>query len=187
MRRISKAVLCLTLVNFSILAQEKQKLKAVVIPSDIYFPTVVAQPECPLKIEKAFVAKMLDGTEEMFLQIRNVGDKPVLSFQAYIIGSNGSGVTSMYPYDRNQSSVLPGAVAPPGLKEKSVEFVPLTEELKQELRLTGKMRVITFFMILKVEFQNGSRYDATKLRDSLEEHLRMFEGTYEKASLPNRN
>ena len=188
MWRLSKAVLCLILVNSSILAQEKRnKVKAVVIPSDIYLPTIVAQPDCPLKIEKGFVAKMLDGTEEMFLQVRNAGGKPVVSFQAYTIGSNGGGVTSMYPYERNQPSVLPGAVAPPGLKENSVEFVPLTEELRKQLGLTGKMRVIAFFMILKVEFQDGSSYDATKLRDSLEEHLRMFEDNYEKARLPTKD
>ena len=185
MWRLSKTVLCLILVSFSIIAQEKRhKVKAVVIPSDIYLSTTVAQPDCPLKIEKAFVAKMLDGTEEMFLQARNTGSKPVISFQAYIIGSNGSGVTSMYPYGPNQPSVLPGAIAPPGLKENSVEFLPLTKELRQQLGLTGKMRVIAFFMILKVEFEDGSSYDATKLRDSLEEHLSMFEDDYEKARFP---
>lgn len=185
---VSKIVLCLLLVNFSILAQEtRSKVKAVVIPSDIYFPTIVSQPDCPLKIEKAFVGKLLDGTEEKFFQARNMGNKAVVSFQVYIMGSNGSGSTSIYPYRRNLPSVLPGAVASPGLKENSVEFVPLTEELRQNLRLTGKMRVIAFFMILEVEFDDGSRYDATKLRDSLEEHLRMFEDNYEKARLPNRD
>lgn len=39
-------------------------------------------------------------------------------------------------------------------------------------------------MILKVEFEDGSSYDATKLRDSLEEHLSLFEDDYEKARFP---
>ena len=91
----------------------------------------------------------------------------------------------MFPYERTQTSVLAGAVAPPGLNEDSIEFVPLTDDLKQKLRLTGKMRVIAFFMVLKIEFQDGTTYDATPLLDSLEGHLRMFEDKYDKARLPN--
>jgi hypothetical protein len=162
--------------------QAPSKAKAVVIPSGIYMPTV-AQPDCPLKIEKAFVGKMLDGTEQMFFQARNTGSKPIVSFQIDMVGSNGGGQSAFFPYKRGQASVLPGAVAPPGLKEDSVEFVPLTEDLKQKLRLTGKMRVIALFMVLKVEFQDGTTYDAMPLLNSLEEHLRMFEDKYEKARL----
>jgi hypothetical protein len=185
-RLIGTCLLLLTLVGSGILAQKpKRKTKAVVIPNEIYFPAIVAQPDCPLKIEKAFVGKTLDGTEEMFFQARNTGSKPIVFFQIDMIGSNGGGQSSIFPYDRTQTSVPPRAVAPPGLKEDSVEFVPLTEDLKQKLRLTGKMRVIAFFMVLKVQFQDGSTYDATPLLDSLEQHLKMFEDKYEKARLPN--
>lgn len=186
-RLIKVALLLPILVSSANLAQEKRnKTKAVVIPSEIYLPTIVAQPECPLKIEKAFVAKTLDGTEEMFFQARNTGSKPITFFQIYMIGSNGGGQSSIFPYDRTQTSVPPGAVAPPGLKEDSVEFVPLTEDLKRKLRLTpGKMRVIALFMVVKVQFQDGTTYDATPLLDSLEEHLKMFADAYEKARLPN--
>ena len=177
----------LTLMSFVGLSQEvKRKTKAVVIPSDIYLPTVVAQPDCPLKIEKAFVGKTLDGTEQMFFQARNVGSKPIAFFQVDMVGSNGGGQSSFFPYERTQTTVAPGTIAPPGLKEDSVEFVPLTEELKQKLHLTpGKMKVIALFIVLRVQFQDGTTYDATSLLDSLQEHLRMFEGKYEKARLPN--
>lgn len=175
------------LVSSASLAQKKRdKTKAVVVPSEIYLPTIVAQPECPLKIEKAFVTKTLDGREEMFFQARNTGSKPITFFQVYMLGTNGGGQSSMFPYDRTQTSVLPGAVAPPGLKEDSVELVALTEDLKRKLHLTpGKMRVIALFMVLKVQFQDGTTYDATPLLDSLEEHLKIFADSYEKARLPN--
>ncbi len=185
-RLINAVLLLLVFTSPATMAQEpRKKAKAVVIPSEIYLPTIVAQPDCPLKIEKAFVGKTLDGTEEMFFQARNTGSKPIVFFQIDMVGSNGGGQSSFFPYDRNQPSVPPGAVAPPGLKEDWVEFVPLTEDLKQKLRLTGKMRVIAFFMVLKVEFKDGTTYDATPLLDSLEEHLRMFADSYEKARLPN--
>ena len=183
---ISVSLLFLILISSATLGQEKRnKAKAVIIPSEIYMPTIVAQPDCPLRIEKAFVGKMLDGTEQMFFQARNTGSKPIVSFQINMMGTNGGGQTSLFPYERTQTSIAPGAVAPPGLKEDSVEFVPLTEDLKQKLRLTGKMRVIALFMVLKVEFQDGTTYDATPLLDSLEEHLRLFESKYDKARLPN--
>lgn len=184
---INICLLLLTVMSSGILSQEpKRKTKAVVIPNEIYLPTIVAQPDCPLKIEKAFVGKTLDGTEEMFFQARNTGSKPIVFFQIDMIGTNGGGQASIFPYERNQTSVPPGAVAPPGLKEDSVEFVPLTEDLKRKLRLTGgKMRVIALFMVLKVQFQDGTTYDATPLLNYLEEHLRMFESTYEKTRLPN--
>jgi hypothetical protein len=45
-----------------------------------------------------------------------------------MMGSNGGGQSAFFPYQRGQTNVLPGAVAPPGLKKDSVEFVPLTDE-----------------------------------------------------------
>src|SRR5260370_37480539 len=87
---IKTVLLLLLLVSSPNLAQEKRnKAKAVVVPSEIYMPTIVAQPDCPLKIEKAFVGKMLDGTEQMFFQARNTGSKPITFFQIYMLVSNG--------------------------------------------------------------------------------------------------
>src|SRR6266487_3098931 len=96
---ISLSLLFLILISSSTLGQEKRnKAKAVIIPSEIYMPTIVAQPDCPLKIEKAFVGKMLDGPEQMFFQARNMGSKSIISFQIDMIGTNGGGQTSLFPY-----------------------------------------------------------------------------------------
>src|SRR5438128_1484962 len=104
-RLINGVVLLLVFVTATNLAQQApSKAKAVVIPSDIYMPTVVAQADCPLKIEKAFVGKMLDGTEQMFFQARNTGSKPIVSFQIDMVGSNGGGQSAFFPYKRGQTS-----------------------------------------------------------------------------------
>ena len=190
MRRVISTVLLLVFVFFASstnLAQEAtNKAKAIVIPSEIYMPTIVAQPDCPLKIEKAIVGKMLDGAERTFFQARNAGSKPIVFFQIDMLVSSGGGITAIFPYKRSQGSVPPGKVAPPGMNEESIEFVALSEDLKEKLHVRGKMKAIVFFMVIKVEFEDGSTYDATPLLNSLEEHLRMFEDKYDKTlSKPN--
>src|ERR1044072_8520659 len=189
MSKLIKVVLLLPIFVSSILAQDvKDRAKAVVIPSEIYMPTIVAQPECPLKIKKAVVAKMLDGTRRDFFLARNIGNKPILFFQVAAWYSDNTGLNAIWPYKRTQTSVSPGAVAPSELNDGSIEFIPLTEPLRKNLRLDGKMRRIVFFMVFRVEFDDGSVYDATPLLRSLKEHLTMFEEQYEKPlSLPKQN
>jgi hypothetical protein len=165
----------------------KVRPKAVVVPGDIYLPTIVAQPDCPLQIEKAVIAKMLDGTQREFFQARNVGKKPIVFFQVAKWYSDNAGLNAIWPYKRSQVSVPPGAMAPSTLNDGSVEFVPLTDPLKKTLKLEGKMRGIVFFMVFKIEFEDGTVYDATPLFDALQEHLKLFESLYDKtASRPNK-
>ena len=168
-------VILAVLATKSFAQQPSSKAKAVVIPSDIYLPTVVSQPDCPLRIEKAFVAKMLDGTERMFFEARNIGSKPITFFQVDALVSNGNGVSALFPYRRGQKSVLPGEVAPPGLQQDFVEFVPLTDDLRKKLLLDGKTKAIVIFMVLKIELDDGSTYDATPLFDKIEDHFRLLQ------------
>ena len=178
----------LGLIIISVVAASSQEArrvaKAVVIPSEIYMSAVVAQPDCPVKIERALVAKMLDGSQKGFFQARNTGNKPIVFFQVAMWHSDNSGLNAIWPYRRTQSVVLPGELAPSEMNDGSIEFVPLTENLKDKLGLTGKMRRIVFFMVFKIEFQDGSVYDATPLLNSLEQHLTMFEEKYEKQKFP---
>jgi hypothetical protein len=187
MSRLISIVSLLLLFVTSIMAQEvKDRAKAVVIPSQIYLPTIVAQPDCPLMIEKAVIAKMLDGTRRDFFIGRNTGNKPIVFFQIAAWYSDNTGLNAIWPYKRTQIKVPPGAVAPSELSDGSIEFVPLTDSLRKHFRLNGKMRGVVFFMVLKVEFDDGSVYDATPLLRSLQEHLTMFEEKYEKPlSLPH--
>jgi hypothetical protein len=177
----------LILLSSSTVAQQgKEKATAVIVPSEIYLPTIVAQPDSPLKIETAVVGKMLDGTERTFFRARNVTNKPIKSFQIYVLASNGSGFTSSFPYKRAQGTLAPNEVAPPGLNDDAVQFIPLTPELIQSLRLSGKMRLIVFFIVLKVEFEDGTIFDADRLLNSLEEHLKLFGDKYEPNSFQSQ-
>lgn len=181
------APLFLILAGYTTLALNTEKEKAVVIPSEIYFPTIVAQPDCPLKIEKAVMAKMMDGTRRTFYQARNTGDKAISYFQIDAVQSDGTGFTAIWPYRRSLKDLLPSQIAVSNINDGSVEFLPLTEDLKIRLDLTTrKMRAIVFFIVVKIEFQDGTTFHAEPLRDSLEEHLKMFEDEYENVQ-PKRN
>lgn len=190
MGRLLNALGLTILSVISVSSQEARiGAKAVVIPSEIYMSTVVAQPDCPLKIERALVARMLDGSQKEFFQARNTGTKPIVFFQVAMWHSDNSGLNAIWPYKRTQNVVLPGELAPSKITDGSVEFVPLTENLKEKLGLTGTMRKIVFFMVFKIEFQDGSVYDATALLNALEQHLTMFEEKYEKEQFrrPNKS
>ena len=158
------------------MAQKSEKSKAVVIPNEIYLVSIAAQPDCPIRIEKAVMAKMLDGTERPFYEARNIGNKPITFYQVDAVGSDGGGISAIWPYKRTQVSVLPGEISPSNINDGSVEFVPLTEELKNKLKLnTGKLSAIVVFMVVKVEFQDGTTYDVTHLVDNLEEYVRKLQ------------
>jgi len=159
--------------------QEREKATAVIVPSEIYLPTIVVQPDSPLKIETAVLGKMLEGTERTFFRARNISNKPISYFQIYVLASNGSGFTSSFPYKRTQGTLGSGEIAPPGMNEDLVQFIPLTPELTRSLRLSGKMRQIVFFIVIKVEFEDGTVFDATRLLNSLEEHLKLFGDKYD--------
>lgn len=180
MGRLVNALVVIIISVVTASSQEAHSAKAVIIPSEIYMPTIVAQGECPLKIEKAIVAKMLAGSQRAYFQARNTGPKPIVFFQVAIWHSDNSGINAIWPYKRTQSVVLPGELAPSEMNDGSVEFVPLTDNLKRKLGLTGKMKKIVFFMVFKIEFQDGSIFDAMPLLNALEQHLTMFEERYEK-------
>ena len=95
--------------------------------------------------------------------------------------SYNAGLNAVWPYKRNQARVPAGALVPSDLTDGSVEFLPLTEPLRKKLKLEGKMRGIVFFMVFKIEFEDGTVYDATPMFDALKEHLRLFESVYDKA------
>ena len=175
-------VLCFSLIA-PIVAQEKQKTTVVIVPSEIFMPSIVVQPDSPIRIEAAVVGKMLDGKDRTFFKARNMTNKPISYLDVYVLASNGTGFSSIFPYKKTQGSLAPGEVAPPGLSEDSVQFILPTESLIQKLRLRTKMRLILFFMVVKVEFEDGTIYDATRLLNSLEEHVKLFSDKYDDPTL----
>ena len=61
----------------------------------------------------------------------------------------------------------PGKVRPSSLDELNLDIMPLTDQLRAKYHLNGQMRLVTILMVVKVEFADGTTYDATPTFESL--------------------
>jgi hypothetical protein len=73
---------------------------------------------------------------------------------------------------------LPGQTFPREGGSK-VSVIPLTDDLRRKLDLLPPMKKIVLFMVLQVEYSDGTSYDDRLLFNSLESHLKRFQMAYE--------
>lgn len=150
-------------------AQEKKdpSKHVVVIPTQVISPLVAYQPDCPLRIEdiKLFQFATGGGGSQSF-KIRNAGTKPVRS---YTVGTWNSAGTGWQIEKTVPGGLLPGDVSVPD--GDKIEVVGLSKELKQQLNLDGDMQAVVVFVVLRVEFADGSTYDGEPLYRALKAHL----------------
>jgi hypothetical protein len=170
-------LVCLVTSTYAQDAAQQNK-KAVVVPQEIYLPVIIPQPDCPLKIEKAGLLKFLNGQFGRTYELRNIGNKPIRAYTIALWNSDNTGDIINWHINENAGLIMPGLTA--SNDGESIAIIPLSEELQKKLDLTPPMKKIIFFMILEVEFSNGSKYDAKQILDSLSNHLRNFEMIYEK-------
>jgi hypothetical protein len=61
--------------------------------------------------------------------------------------------------------------APQPGEVREVEIVPLTEDLRDKLKLRGPMTAVSVFIILRVEFEDGSVYSDERAFAALQEYF----------------
>jgi len=113
-------------------------------------------------------------------QLRNTGNKPISSYTIAIWNSDNTGNLIKWHLNEDQGLFMPGQRSSSGHQDSGLAIVPLSKELKDSLSLRPPMRGVIFFMILDIEFSDGTRYDAKNILDSLKDHLKHFEPPYEK-------
>lgn len=176
------ALLLLSLSNL-VSAQDRdhpERRQVFMVPNEIYLQVIVAQPECPLRIEKAALLAHLNGTYEKVYVIHNIGNKPVKSYRIAIWNSDNTGdVTGWHVGEGRNKLLMPGEKVSEGGNILE-DAKPITDEIRSRLKLKPTMKRIVFFMIIEAEFSDGSKYDAKSLFESLEKHLEKFEFIYEK-------
>jgi hypothetical protein len=180
MRRII-SVLCLSLVCLAISvkgqdSRQKEKWRAIALPQEMVMAVAVPQPDCPLAFENLMAIRYLDGYlaghgDETY-QLRNRGSKPIRAYKV------ASFVTSLdhaldasevgWPTDTTNRLLMPGQAAPLSGEGHELEIVPLTEELRDKLKLRGPMKGILYFMVVRVEFADGTTYNDEKTFKALE-------------------
>ena len=170
MKQFTFAVLTISIFLIGVASGQEKKdptKTVVVIPQQIAAPLVAYQTDCPLRIEdiKLFQFVKGGGGFQSF-NVRNTGIKAIRS---YTIGTWNSVGTGWQVERTVPNNLLPGDVsAPDGDK---VEVVALTKELRHQLNLDGDMQAMVVFMVLRVEFADGSTYDGEPVYKALKAHL----------------
>lgn len=155
-------------------APRPERRRAVLLPMEIATPVVVSQPDCPLQYEGARLMKYTEGYLAGLVgksyQLRNRGSKPIRSYDiAYLTTAGGSETGWAAPLD--SKLLMPGEARPLPGEGHEVEIIPLTEELRDKLKLRGPTEGIIFFMVVRVEFDDGTIYSAEREYKALEAYL----------------
>lgn len=170
MKRFTIAILTVGIFLIGVASgQEKNNpsKQVIDIPAQVISPLVAYQPDCPLRIEdiKLFQFVTGGGGSQTF-KVRNTGTKPVRS---YTVGTWNSAGTGWQIEKTVSGGLLPGDVSVPD--GDKIEVVALSKELKQQLKLDGDMQAVVVFVVLRVEFADGSTYDGEPLYRALKAHL----------------
>ena len=149
-------VFCLFLCVGTLTGQvssSEDKEKFVMVPREVGLVVIAYQPDCPLQFEKVKLLAGVKGGGITSEELRNSGTKPI---KAFTLGdSTGStwGWNSRY-----DGPVGPGELVPHN-GEGSAQVVPLTDELREKLKLKGPMQGLMVLMVRRVEFTDGTVYD----------------------------
>lgn len=142
--------------------QEPSIQRVVIVPPDIVLPLIAYQPDSPLQIEDIKIFQFVSGGGgSQSYRVRNTGKKPIRSYTIGTWNSGGTGWDVELPFKEN---LLPGQVGT--LTGNEVQVVELTEDLRNQLKLRGEMKVIMVFMIVRVEYADGSIYNSESLYKS---------------------
>ena len=177
MRYVSLTLLMLMVLVHGANAQPSEKQDkpryALIPPVDVML-TVASQPDCPLQLENVRLLYNLN-TKRLTYQwdIRNRGTKPIVGFQVAAWNANGTGGTLTNDWENKNEILMPGqAIADTDVTEK--QLVPLTMELRDQLKLNGKLRMMTVLVVRYVDFLDGSKFTDLKIDRALTDYLEKY-------------
>jgi len=180
MTKIIQASIVVAILSLTSMAQapgRDARKTAVVVPADVGLAVVVSQPESPLKIEEAEILRYFSGGYGPSYRLRNSGRKTIVAYTIAKWNSNNSGSVIDWHTTDHEPPLLPGKSE----KESSnVRIVQLRDDLRTEFDLRPPLRAITFFLIVKVSFSDGTKFDASATFAALRTHLESFDSVYER-------
>lgn len=176
MRRIAY-IFCLTFICltkvFCVQEAVTTEHQAVIVPSDILLPIAVPQPDCSLQFEQPLIIKYLDGKGGEVFRIRNRGTKPIRFYTYAIWTSINTGNINQWESKDSDHTLLSGQTvsSSEGDESQQIKIVNLTDELKDKLKLHGPMKGLIMFMIVHIEFADGSVFDANPKFKELQDYI----------------
>ena len=96
---------------------------------------------------------------------------PIRDYTVAGYSSYGSFWTKSWPKKGTSKLLMPGQKTSADDNEDILEIVPLTDTLRDQLKLRGVMRGVTVFMIVSVEFADGTVYNNKPTKEALEAYF----------------
>jgi hypothetical protein len=168
MKYLLKIIFLIYISAMSIIAQEKVRQKEfqyVISPREIALPVIAVQPNCPLQFENVILLDGVEGGAISSYHLRNIGTKPIRRFVV------ATSLGSVFTWQMNSGElVMPGQLVPQ-VKNDRDKIVPLTDELREKLNLKGSMKSVVIFMVVSVEFTDGTKYTDEKTHKAMTEFI----------------
>jgi hypothetical protein len=165
------------LVGYSDLSgQTPEKHRSEVFAELKEFPLVVYQEQSPLRVDRFLIVRDDDGELRTYYTVMNVGTKAIRNYRFARWYSNNAGfvgygvmpVGGLLKTGESVSS-MPGRTVKFPTRDADTPIPPIV--------------VFAFFMIVGVEFDDGSVLSFEEEFDALEAHIELFEGVYSRRDL----
>ncbi|MCA1620029.1 MAG: hypothetical protein LC795_12100 [Acidobacteria bacterium] len=167
-----------------------RKQQYVLVPPELGIAAVASQPDCPVQFENVRLLVNVNGRGEHDFRLRNRGKKPIRNVIYAWWSTEATGSTGAWFGKHTDEVVMPGQLVPLEGADKDYEIVPLTEELRDKLKLRGPERAgIVTFIVVKVTFADGTTYDAGQMSEALRAYtvkLAGFEDEDEDSKKPQK-
>ena len=153
---------------------KRGKRRCVVVPNETILLSIASQPNCPLKIEDGkLLISLEDGHLLYEFRLRNRGSKPIHYFTVSACGPGGGpgtlGLAPPWDGRITDELLMPGQVV--SEEDDDIEIVPLTDALREKLKLSGPMKAAVVLMVDQVDFADGSKYDDRKALEELRDYF----------------
>lgn len=185
-----RRILLLCLVCFwlggSIWAQQRsEERKFIIPPNDMYLLTVASQADCPIQIENANLLFFIGPGSNWgaSYRLRNAGTKPlrIQSITLSMWTAQGVGETWQELTQDTEKAVLPGEVITIREDHRKIEIVPLTDEIREKMKLRGPLKAVVVLMVEQVKFSDGSVYSDERTSKALQSYFQSIDFVESKA------
>lgn len=161
-------------------AQRKvEDRKFVIAPKESFLLTVVAQPDCPIQIENAKLLFFIGPGSSWgaSYRLRNSGTKPlrIQSITLSMWTATGVGSTWQELPQEEYNFISPSQVIKTKEDPRKIEIIPLTDEIRDRLKLRGPLKAIVVLMIEQIKFLDGSVYSAESVSKDLQSYFSTIE------------
>ncbi len=176
-RIILLSLICFLGVDGVRAQQRKEDRKFIVAPKDVFLLTVASQPDCPVQIENAKLLFFIGPGSNWGAnyRLRNVGTKPLRIQSITLSIWTATGIRSTWQELPQDEYISPAQVIKTKEDPRKIEIVPLTDAIRDRLKLRGPLKAIVVMMIEQVKFLDGSVYSAESVSKDLQSYFSTIE------------